>query len=438
MFLIEQGIEPLIIEREQFPRYHVGESLTGEGGRILRELGLEAELLRRGYPRKQGVRVYGASSRGTWWVPVSGRDADWQMFDWETWQVRRSDFDTMMLDEAQRRGARLLHARATRPLVGSDGSPCGLEVRRDDGTTLRIETDMLLDCSGQATFLANHGVTGPKYRGSYDRQIAIFSQVADAVRDQGDTRELHPDNTLIFYQRKYHWSWFIPLDERVVSVGVVIPAAYFQARNESPREFLIRELRELHPELARRLPEVQLVEDVHAIPNYSYQVRRFCGKGYICIGDAHRFVDPIFSFGLTLSLREAQLAAPLVRAYLEGAGREAANPFAEHQRRCEQGIDVLEDAIDLFWEQPLVFALSVHHRHTPEMADMFAGRIFEHQPSAPILDFRALLGRQHERTYESADDYSVPIGSRYQPERAPLWQPDPALTSTEDWITHRT
>src|SRR5262249_5716225 len=162
-------------------------------------------------------------------------------------------------------------------------------------------------------------------------QIAIFSQVTGAIRGDNKSRETGKDNTLIFYRGKFHWAWFIPLDDEVVSVGVVIPGAYFREKRESKRDFLVRELHELNPELKSRLPEINLVEDVHVIPNYSYQVKRFCGKGFICIGDAHRFIDPIFSFGLYVTLKEASFAAPVVKAYLEGAGRDQANPFAEYQ-----------------------------------------------------------------------------------------------------------
>ena len=106
----------------------------------------------------------------------------------------------------------------------------------------------------------------------------------------GSTRDTHPDNTLIFYQKKYHWAWSIPLDDDTVSIGIVIPSAYFLDKKESKRDFYLRELREIHPELARRIPDpVELVEDVHVIPNYSYQVKQFTGKGFICIGDCASF-----------------------------------------------------------------------------------------------------------------------------------------------------
>ena len=439
MFLRREGIEPLIIEHKNFPRYHIGESMTGAGGKVLRDLGLAPEMYRRKYPTKQGVKVFGKSPKGHWFVPVTGRDENWKLFDWDTWHVRRSDFDKMMLDEAVSRGAALLPARATKPLRNDDGSVRGVEVRMDDGGIQEIESEILLDCSGQATFLANSKVTGPKYLGSYDKQIAIFSQVTGAIRDNGPTRDTHPDNTVILYKTKYHWAWFIPLDKDVVSVGVVSPRSYFLEKKESMRDFLVRELHELHPELKRRIPEVKLVEDVHVIPNYSYQVNEFCGKGFICIGDAHRFIDPIFSFGITVAMREAQFAAPLVKAYLEGANRDKVNPFTEHQLFCEKGADVLEDMIDLFWEQPFTFAFMVHLRFPDLITDMFAGRIYERQPSTGVVEIRKLLKRQEERerSYEKRDLYSQPIGSRYHPERAPIWEANSPIQSSEDWMGAR-
>ena len=140
-------------------------------------------------------------------------------------------------------------------------------------------------------------------------------------------------------------------------------------------------------------------------------------------------------------MREAQFAAPVIRAYLEGAHRDRPNPFAEYQLFCEKGIDILEDTLDLFWEQPFAFAVCVHQRHTEHMTDMFAGRIYgnERQPSPALHDFRKLLGREgeRERSYESEDLYSIPIGSRYHPERAPLWDVNSPVETTEEWLGPR-
>jgi Dehydrogenases (flavoproteins) len=342
----------------------------------------------------------------------------------------------MMLREAEARGATVIRGTATKPLLADDSSVRGVTIRWPDGGSEDFEAEIVLDCSGQATFLANQRVTGPKYVGSYDKQVAFFSQVKGAIRDTGTSGENAKDNTLIFYEKKFHWSWFIPLDEEVVSVGLVVPRADFLEKKQTAEEFFRSDLDKINPEIPRRIPEMKLVEKVHVIPNYSYQVRGFCGKGFICIGDAHRFIDPIFSFGLTVTMREAEFAAPRVREYLEGKGRDKANPFAEHQIFCEKGIDNLEDMIDLFWEQPFAFATFVHHRYPAELTDAFAGRIYEseHQPSAAILTFRKLLKRTRE--YDQ-DDYSVPIGSRFHPERAALWEPNSPVPTTEEWMGAR-
>lgn len=421
MFLAKLGIESVIIEKDAFPRYHIGESMTGECGSLVRELGFEKEMLERRYPIKHGVKVIGGQS---WFVPVMQRTPNGELKDQITWQVRRNEFDKMMLDQAVLQGAKLIHGQASKPIISNDGSVSGVQVRMADGGMVDIESEVLLDCSGQNTWLANHGsVTGPKFLGNYDRQLALFSQIAGGIRDNGGPqRENQPGNALIYYKQKYHWAWWIPLDEEVVSVGVVTPAAYFLEQKESKKDYLVRELRELHPDLARRLPEIKLVEDVRAVKNYSYQVKKFSGKGFICIGDAHRFLDPIFSFGLYVTMKEAQLVAPVIYDYLNGVNRDSHSPFEDYQRFVEKGIDVLEDALDGFWEHPMAFAWLVHFRSREQMIDIFAGRIYQEESHDAVHSFRALLKR--ERNYDSDEMYSIPIGSRYHPERAPIWVED--------------
>ena len=432
MFLLKEGIKPIIVEQEEFPRFHIGESMTGEAGALVRRLGLEQAMLDRKFPQKYGVRVFGSSS---WYIPVSRRDENWELQPATTWQVRRSDFDSMMLEESQKRGATLVRGTAINVLRHEDGAVRGITIRKPDGTTEEIECEVLLDCSGMATFLANQKVTGPKYVGSYDKQIAFFAHVKGALRDTDTTGEKARNNTVIFYQKKYHWSWFIPVDEEVVSIGLVVPTAEFVSRKQTPDEFFRAYLPTVNPELARRIENLEYVEKVHVIPNYSYQVRGFCGKGFICIGDAHRFIDPIFSFGLSATLREAEFAIPHVLAYLQGKNRDEANPFDAYQRFIEKGTDNLEDMVDMFWEQPFAFATFVHQRYRGELIDAFAGRIYEteRQPSTAIMKFRSMLKR--ERDYEHPDDYSIPIGSRYHPERAALWEPNSPVENTEDWLS---
>lgn len=437
--LLARGLRPLIVERERFPRYHIGESMTGECGAIVRDLGFGERMTAAGHQVKHGVCVYGAKAGAeSWWIPVMQRTSEGELREQVTYQVRRSVFDAMLLEEATRRGAELIEGRAIEPVTSDDGGTLrGAKVRTTSGSVIDVEAAITLDCSGQASFLAGHGITGPKYLGSYDKQIAIFSQVANYVRGDGADRMRQPGNTHIFYTKKYHWAWAIPIDGEITSIGIVVPSQYFRDRNESKDDFLRREIRELNGNLSARIPEPRLVEPAHAIPNYSFQVRNFAGPGYICVGDAHRFIDPIFSFGLYAAMMEGGLAANAAAGYLEGNALDTANPFRDYMIHVERGLDILEDVIDAFWENPLPFAFLVHHKFREPLIDVFAGRIFSGMPNKGLDQAMAAFYKvlKRVRGYSESDMISVPIGSRFDPERAPIWNSAlDSVETTERWM----
>jgi len=385
LFLAQKGIHSILVEKEQFPRYHIGESLTGECGNSLRMLGFEDEMEQKKFPIKYGVSVYGPAGSNAFWVPVMARDED-GLKEAFTWQVRRSDFDDMLHQKCQESEfITTIKGKALDPIMDGDVVR-GLRVQLDDGTNEEIESEVLVDASGMSTWLCNSGVTSKKGRGSYDKQLAVFSQVKGAIRDKGQMQ----DNTLIFYRDRCHWAWFIPLDDQSVSVGVVCPSSYFKDKNESKQDFLVRELRELNPELSRRLPDIDLTEEVRAISNYSYHIKNFTGKGYLCVGDSHRFIDPVFSYGLYFSVKEAQHAADEIEAYLGGAYRDLENPFAAYERRCDHGQSVIQDLIDAFWDHPMAFAFFVHSRYREDFIDLFAGRVYGEEVSPGLNAIRAV------------------------------------------------
>jgi|tagenome__1003787_1003787.scaffolds.fasta_scaffold20989796_8 flavin-dependent dehydrogenase len=433
LWLAASGIESVIIEKENFPRFHIGESMTGEAGALLRDLGLETHIDVTPHAIKHGVKVYGAH---TWFVPVMQRTPEGELAEQIAYQVKRDEFDSMLLAEAASRGATVAPGKAVEPLLTDDGEIRGVHVRSAEGE-FDLEAEVVLDCSGQATFLSAHGVTGPKYLGAYDKQIAIFSHVTGFALDRGANgdREKMPGNTLIFYKHKFHWGWAIPIDDQRVSVGVVIPSQYFLDTGESKADFLSRELREIHPELERRMADAVFVEEMHAIPNYSFQVRGFANRRFICVGDSHRFIDPIFSFGLDIAIHESRVAADTVARFLAGEGRDDDELWKEHMERCERRGDVYEDFIDAFWEHPLAFAVFTNSRYRDTVIDTFAGRNWglDDQPYGAIQAFRKLMKR--ERVYDDDGLYSVPIGSRFHPERAPLWNAVlDSVETTERWM----
>jgi flavin-dependent dehydrogenase len=405
LHLLKSGIQPVIVERERFPRYHIGESLTGEVGARLRELGLEEKLESANYPIKHGVTVYGPNGKSTFWVPVMRRDENGQLQKATTWQVRRNEFDQMLLDEAIQRGAILWNGRAESPLL-QDGKVVGVRIRHEGGRVDDVETKVVVDASGQSTFLASRGApTGEKHRGRYDKQMAVFTQVRGTIRDPGDGS----GNTMIFYREKGHWAWFIPLDDDLVSVGVVCAGQYFADQQIDKTDFLKQELRTLNPELSRRLPNLDFAEDVRSASNYSYHVTQYTGPGFLCVGDSHRFVDPIFSFGVNFAVNEGRLAGEEVAAFLRGERDGLANPFEEYQRKTDRAQDIIQDLVDVFWDHPLPFAMLVHHhRHREGMIDLFAGRIF----SEDVHKSEALHAMRKCKTHgRQQSEATVPVGS---------------------------
>lgn len=405
LFLLQQGIRPLIVERESFPRFHIGESLTGEVGGILRDLGLEAELAARRFPIKHGVTVYGAKGTNTFWVPVMRRHHDGDLTSTTTWQVRRDEFDQFLLETAVARGASLVKGDADGVLRDA-GAVCGVRVKTAEGPR-EVRCRILVDASGQKTFLANQGVTGPKLRGTYEKQVGIFSRVTGAVRDPGDAE----GNTLIFYQEKHHWAWFIPISDTETSIGVVVPGEHFSRSGKSLEEFLEWKLRHLNPALTARLETITFTEPVRTASNYSYQVKDFTGPGFVCVGDSHRFTDPIFSFGVFFSANEAKLAAAAIRDVLANATERSADPFAGYEATCDFGQQVIQDVIDFFWEYPLAFQMMAHKSHKGEITDCFAGRVYPaHQPSEAVLTMRRML--QRVRTPRAVPE---PVGAGSHP-----------------------
>jgi FADH2-dependent halogenase len=391
LFLQQADIKSVVVEKDPFPRFHIGESMTGECGNIVRALGFEALMEQEKHPVKEGVRVFGPGGKNSFWVPVMRRDPDVGLVAGTTWQVRRSTFDQMLLDGAKERGITVIQGQALKPVVNDDGTVQSVMVHTDDGQTIEIEADVVVDASGPATFLHKAGLTSEKDRGNYDNQVAIFSHVKGAVRDE-------IDNTLIFYRAKNHWSWFIPIDEEVVSIGIVVPADYFAEQKESKHDFYIRELNLLNPELTKLVENVTLVEEVRAISNYSYHIKDYIGKNYLCIGDAHRFVDPIFSFGLYFAVSEAQLASEAIVKYFQGEPADKERPFVDFQVVAERGQDTIQSLLDCFWDYPFAFAFFAHSRYTDDVIDMFAGRIYAEEPSPGLMAFRnrVAAGKQEE------------------------------------------
>ncbi len=381
--LCRRGYRVLGLDKSDFPRYHIGESLTGTVGLHLRAVGLEDEMLGRAFPVKYGVKVIGRNARNEFFVAAAPKP---------TWQVRRAEFDETLLGWAQAQGMEHRRGTVCRVLAGR-GRVRGVRYR-SDGEEREARCRFVVDASGLSTYLSREGIAGRRIKDEYSEQIAFFTQIRDCERDPGLMR----DNTIIFYSEPHHWAWFIPLTEEVVSVGVVVTRATYrrfrsdaQSRNaEVSREVLEWGLRNINPDLWRRCGEREWTEPVRVIRDYSYAVHPFAGEGWICVGDSHRFIDPIFSFGVSIAIAEASLAADaLDEAFASG---ESKKPFVEYQRRCNVGQDAVSDVIRYFWRFPAFFGVQARGRFREDIMKLFAGACYDERPLPGLVMMRESLG----------------------------------------------
>ncbi len=139
---------------------------------------------------------------------------------------------------------------------------------------------------------------------------------------------------------------------------------------------MLHECRHMTPALSNRLPDLTPQEAIHAIPNFSYRVHNYTGKGFLCVGDAHRFIDPIFAYGVYFGIQEGEFAAAAVAQFLSGEIQTNGNPFAEYERLCDEGNEVVEDVIGVLWEYPLAFQRIVTWRDSAAALDLLSGRIY--------------------------------------------------------------
>ncbi|MEP6602221.1 MAG: hypothetical protein ABJB49_10510 [Nitrospirota bacterium] len=166
------------------------------------------------------------------------------------------------------------------------------------------------------------------------------------------------------------------MSEELTSVGVVCRTDYFKRARLSKEEMFLRECRGMTPALSQRLPDLMPREAVHAAANFSYRVMNYTGKGFLSIGDAHRFIDPIFAYGVYFGVQEAEFAAKAIARHLSGETKTKGNPFADYERLCDEGNDVVEDVIGVLWEYPIAFQRIFTWRDRAAALDLLSGRIY--------------------------------------------------------------
>jgi flavin-dependent dehydrogenase len=368
--LARRGWRVLMLEKAHHPRFHIGESLLPMNMPILERLGVYEQV------RGIGVMKLGAD------FPVEGRDYNVFGFDRmlrpgsdHAFQVKREEFDQVLFERARADGVDAREGIKVEKIdFDAEGRPVLAHARSDDGRALHVRMRFLLDASGRDTLLGNQ--LKLKRKNPRHASAAIFSHYEGVLRREG-----RDAGNVTVCRHDHGWIWLIPLRDGVTSVGAVYsPDALKQRRGES-EAFLQRTL-EAVPAVRARMQDARRVAPVHVTGNYAYECTRMHGPGWVLLGDAYSFVDPMFSSGVFLAMHGAERAVEVVDAALRTPAREA-TLRRRLQRQLDGGLDEFKWFIYRF-TSPTMKWMFANPKNVLQVEDavisMLAGDVFDARP----------------------------------------------------------
>ena len=329
--LAQNGRDVVLLEKDTHPRFHIGESLLPCNLPIFDRLGVRDAIHDLGVLKPGAEMISDATGRRVDFSFANGGD---QAFT-HSYQVRRAEFDATLFARARRLGVRTvegLRASDVRFDLAHPEAACLVAARSTDGTLRQFAPRFLLDASGRDTFLAQRlRLKTADKRNNTAAVYAHFRNVACRQDEMAGCISIHLTDD--------GWFWVIPLRDEIVSVGFVGNQAAFKGRSGAPGDLLFQRIRS-SPTLQVRMGDAQLVSEVMATGNYSYRASAAWGEGYMMIGDAFAFIDPVFSSGVLLAMTAGMLGADVAHAWLDdkAKGRQLAR-CSERQLRA--GMDRL-------------------------------------------------------------------------------------------------
>ena len=314
--IAQRGYSVGLFERERFPRFHIGESLIPETYWVLKRLNMLPKMQRSHFVKKHSVQFVNASGK------LSAPFYFWDNKPHEcsqTWQVVRSEFDQMMLDNAREHGVDAHEGVHVLEVLFDGERATGVRIKEADGTRRDVHARVVVDASGQAALLQNRfklrlwdpvlnkGAIWTYWEGAY----------RDTGRDEGATMVLQTAD-------KHGWFWYIPLHDNIVSVGVVAPFDYLFKNRPGTHEQTYQQEVEACAAVKDRVAGAKRVTGYFVTRDYSYRSKQVAGDGWVLVGDAFGFLDPLYSSGVLLALKSGELAADAICDGLETGDTSAA------------------------------------------------------------------------------------------------------------------
>ncbi len=363
--LAKSGKKVLVLEREIFPRFHIGESLLPYNQRIFRELGVLPAIQAAGFPRKLGARFYlGNGSHSTRFVFAKGRFTR----EPEVVQVERATFDHILMKHARASGAEI---REGWTVKSTKSNPDGVTVEAmgPDGQSSTFDASFLVDASGRNNLTGNQ----EKQRVIHPtlKKLAVFGHFSGVQRDQGDA-----GGDTIITRLHNKWFWIIPVSARKTSVGLVLDRDEFSKSGMEP-EKLFQYWVDHSPVMKERMSAATPLAPIQTLSDFSYYNRRLVGDRVVRVGDAAGFMDPIFSAGVYLAMWSGKLAAQAILKSIE-AGDNGGRRFLRYEKRVRKGMHFYWQMVEHYYTWPFMelFMQPRNHASLPDAVNaVLAGEL---------------------------------------------------------------
>jgi FADH2-dependent halogenase len=364
-FLARAGKRVLVLEKEFFPRFHIGESLLPCNMTIFNEMGVLPALRAAGFPRKFGARFeLGNGSIGTRFVFREGKFNG----EPEAIQVERATFDHVLLKHARASGADVREGWTVNRF-DSDTDGVNLEARDPGGKIHHFRAAFLIDASGRGNLTGNQEnlrEMHPQWK-----KLAVFGHFENVGRDTG---EANTDTVIVRLENK--WFWIIPLSAEKTSVGLVVNKDEFAQSGGSPGEIFQRWI-EASPPVKERMKNACRIGDLQTTTDFSYYNRRFVGHRLLRVGDAAGFMDPIFSAGVFLAMWSGKIASEVVQKSL-AQGKPDRRLFASYETRVRKGLRFYWHVVENYYTTPFMelFLQPRNHHDLPSAVNaVLAGEL---------------------------------------------------------------
>jgi flavin-dependent dehydrogenase len=364
-FLARAGKRVLVLEKEFFPRFHIGESLLPCNMTIFREMGVLPALQEAGFPRKFGAQFeLGNGSIGTRFVFRQGRFNR----EPEAIQVERAPFDHVLMKHARASGADVREGWTVSKFQADDDG-VSVEACDPDGQTHQFRAAYLIDASGRGNLTGNQDNVREMH--PTWKKLAVFGHFTNVKRDAG---EASSDTVIVRLENA--WFWIIPISAEKTSVGLVIDRSEFARAGVSPAE-IFQQWIESSPPIKERLAGASAIDALQTTTDFSYYNRSFIGNRLLRVGDAAGFLDPIFSAGVFLAMWSGKLAAAAVGASL-ARGKPHRRLFASYEKRVRKGLMFYWKVVENYYTTPFMelFLQPRNHHDLPSAVNaVLAGEL---------------------------------------------------------------